>query len=86
MTFKFTAPSKTLASSLAIAVALSASAFAQGGNDPISGIDIIIKRDPGSQPIKPGEYGQEEIGLTYNAGMEKLQDPCGEFDRPNDEN
>ena len=27
----------------------------QGGNDPIPGIDIIIKRDPGSQPIKNTE-------------------------------
>ncbi|NRA88165.1 MAG: hypothetical protein HRU28_12415 [Rhizobiales bacterium] len=28
-------------------------ALAQGGDDPISGIDIIVKKDPGSQPIKP---------------------------------
>ena len=28
-------------------------ALAQGGNDPIGGIDIIILKDPGSQPIKP---------------------------------
>ncbi len=28
-------------------------AFAQGGDDPIPGIDIIVKKDPGSQPIRP---------------------------------
>ena len=35
--------------------------FAQGGNDPISGIDIIIKEDPGSQRIKPFSVGKSSM-------------------------
>jgi hypothetical protein len=36
-------------------------ALAAGGNDPIKGIDIIIKKDPGSQPIKPFSLGGSEL-------------------------
>jgi len=39
----------------------SAPALAQGGNDPIEGIDIIIKKDPGSHPIKPFSLGAGQI-------------------------
>lgn len=40
-----------------------APAFAdQGGNDPIPGIDIIIKRDPASQPIDPFSLSNSELG------------------------
>ncbi|MEM5472973.1 hypothetical protein WNZ14_14665 [Hoeflea sp. AS60] len=35
--------------------------FAQGGNDPISGIDIIVKLDPSSQPIKPFTVGKSSM-------------------------
>ncbi|MEM5472974.1 hypothetical protein WNZ14_14670 [Hoeflea sp. AS60] len=35
--------------------------FAQGGSDPIVGIDIIIKKDPGSQPIKPFSVGKSSM-------------------------
>lgn len=36
-------------------------ALARGGNDPITGIDIIIKKDPSSQPIKPFSLNGGEI-------------------------
>lgn len=35
--------------------------WAQGGNDPIPGIDIIIKKDPGSKPIKPFGFDAAEM-------------------------
>jgi len=35
--------------------------FAQGGSDPIPGIDIIIKLDPSSQPIKPFSVGSSSM-------------------------
>ncbi|MBT2131381.1 hypothetical protein [Aliiroseovarius lamellibrachiae] len=41
------------ASALSLAALSALPANAIGGNDPISGIDIIIKKDPGSRPIKP---------------------------------
>ena len=41
----------TLAAALTLSLPLAASAD-QGGDDPISGIDIIIKQDPSSQPIR----------------------------------
>jgi len=33
--------------------------YAQGGNDPIPGIDIIIKRDPTSKPIRDMHFGKD---------------------------
>jgi hypothetical protein len=36
-------------------------ALAIGGNDPISGIDIIIKKNPDSRPIKPFSLNGGEI-------------------------
>ena len=38
---------------LSAILAVPTQVFAQGGDDPIDGIDIIIKKDPGSQPIMP---------------------------------
>lgn len=38
-----------------------APAYAIGGNDPISGIDIIIKKNPGSKPIKPFEVDERTL-------------------------
>jgi len=35
--------------------------FAQGGDDPIPGIDIIIKEDPASRPIKPFSVGKSSM-------------------------
>lgn len=40
---------------------LTAPAFAIGGDDPISGIDIIVKEDPGSRPIKEFSMNGREI-------------------------
>lgn len=36
-------------------------ALATGGNDPIPGIDIIILKDPSSQPIKPFSFDGPEL-------------------------
>ncbi|MEM5468268.1 hypothetical protein [Celeribacter marinus] len=36
-------------------------AYAIGGNDPINGIDIIIKEDPGSRPIAPFSLSDGEL-------------------------
>jgi len=38
-------------------------ALAIGGNDPIEGIDIIIKRNPGSRPIKPISLGDKQLAM-----------------------
>ena len=46
-------------------LALSSLALAAGGNDPITGIDIIIKEDPGSQPIANIPFTDSEIS-QYN--------------------
>jgi len=39
--------------------------FAAGGNDPITGIDIIILKDPSSQPIANIPFTDSEIN-QYN--------------------
>ena len=57
MTFKLF----TSISIAAMTTVFSITALAQGGDDPIEGIDIIIKRDPSSQPIKPFSLNYEEI-------------------------
>lgn len=36
-------------------------AWAAGGSDPIIGIDIIIKKDPGSQPIAAVPFADEAL-------------------------
>lgn len=72
MTKSLSPSAKYLATGLMVALMSAPAVMAQGGNDPIPGIDIIIKRDPGSQPIAPGGFGEKEIGLTYDAGAEKL--------------
>ena len=41
-------------------------AFAAGGNDPPKGIDIIILKDPSSQPIADFSFSETEI-MKYNA-------------------
>ena len=38
-------------------------ALAIGGDDPISGIDIIIKKNPGSKPINPYSLTGSEIKM-----------------------
>ncbi len=50
---------------LSLTLALPSLAFAAGGNDPIKGIDIIIKEDPGSQPIANIPFTDSEIS-QYN--------------------
>lgn len=44
-----------------VSLSLVEAAYAQGGNDPISGIDMIIKEDPGSRPIRPLSLSTREI-------------------------
>lgn len=51
----------TAAAALTMALAMGAApASAQGGDDPIPGIDIIIKDLPDSQPIAPVSVGGDE--------------------------
>jgi len=57
MTFKLI----TSISLAAITTALSTLALAQGGDDPIEGIDIIMRRDPSQAPIKPFSLNYDEI-------------------------
>jgi hypothetical protein len=38
-------------------------AMAIGGDDPIEGIDIITKKNPGSRPIKPFSLDGDEIKM-----------------------
>ncbi len=51
---------------LSLAIAAPLLAFAAGGNDPIPGIDIIILKDPSSQPIADFSFSETEIS-KYNA-------------------
>lgn len=44
---------KTALIAATMAIGVAQPIWAQGGNDPIEGIDIIIKKDPGSKPINP---------------------------------
>ena len=50
---------------LSLTLAIPSLAFAAGGNDPITGIDIIIKKDPGSQPIANIPFTDSEMS-QYN--------------------
>ena len=72
MTVSLSTSVKYITTGLAAALMSAPAAWAIGGNDPIEGIDIIVKENPGSQPITPGRFGEKEIGLTYDAGSEKL--------------
>ena len=72
MTVSLSTSVKYITTGLAAALMSAPAAWAIGGDDPINGIDIIIKKNPGSQPITPGRFGKKEIGLTYDAGAEKL--------------
>ena len=72
MTIVFSTSRKFLLSILAATTALSSAAFAQGGDDPISGIDIIMKKDPSQEPIKPVSFGEEELKkLNSLKGMDR---------------
>ncbi len=51
----------TAAAALTLSLAMGAApASAQGGDDPIEGIDIIIRDLPGSRPIAPVSVGDDE--------------------------
>ena len=50
---------------LSLTLAVPSLSLAAGGNDPITGIDIIIKEDPGSQPIANIPFTDSEIS-QYN--------------------
>ena len=50
---------------LSLTLAVPSLTFAAGGNDPITGIDIIIKKDPSSQPIANIPFTDSEIS-QYN--------------------
>lgn len=63
----------TLVSALSLsALAGLSPAWAAGGNDPITGIDIIIKKNPGSQPITSVPFGNGELAkLNALRGAER---------------
>lgn len=50
---------------LSLTLAVPSLSFAAGGNDPITGIDIIILKDPSSQPIANIPFTDSEIN-QYN--------------------
>lgn len=50
---------------LSLTLAVPSLSLAAGGSDPIKGIDIIIKKDPGSQPIANIPFTDSEIS-QYN--------------------
>lgn len=50
---------------LSLTLAVPSLSLAAGGNDPIKGIDIIIKEDPGSQPIANIPFTDSEMS-QYN--------------------
>lgn len=50
---------------LSLTLAVPSLSLAAGGNDPITGIDIIIKKDPSSQPIANIPFNDSEIS-QYN--------------------
>ena len=70
MTFKLF----TSISIAAITTVFSISALAQGGDDPIVGIDIIIKEDPSLAPIKPFSMtGDEMAQLNRIKGVGRME-------------
>ena len=50
---------------ISLSLAIPSILFAIGGNDPISGIDIIAKLDPSSQPIANFSLSEKDI-KQYN--------------------
>lgn len=50
---------------LSLTLVLPSLVFAAGGSDPITGIDIIIKKDPSSQPIANIPFTDSEMN-QYN--------------------
>ena len=57
MTFK----SFKSVTAIALALAYSVTAFAQGGDDPIEGIDIIIREDPSQAPIAAVSFTPDQL-------------------------
>ncbi|RTE67650.1 hypothetical protein EH243_01500 [Amphritea opalescens] len=51
------------AAAFGMSIMMASPAMAHGGNDPITGIDIIILKDPSSQPIKPFSLDGREIKM-----------------------
>ena len=54
MTFKSIA-------AITLALIYSTAAFAQGGNDPIGGIDIIVKEDPSLAPVMSVSFDKNQL-------------------------
>lgn len=52
---------KTTLATCALMTSLASPMWAQGGDDPIPGIDIIIKEDPSLVPIKPFSFDTAEM-------------------------
>ena len=58
----------------AMTTVFSVSAFAIGGDDPIPGIDIIIKENPGSQLIQPFSMTDDEMAqLNRVKGVGRME-------------
>ncbi|RTE67652.1 hypothetical protein EH243_01510 [Amphritea opalescens] len=51
------------AAAFGMSIMMASPAMAHGGSDPITGIDIIILKDPSSQPIKPFSLDGREIKM-----------------------
>ena len=65
MTFKSIA-------AITLALIYSTAAFAQGGDDPIEGIDIIVKKDPSQEAIMAGSFNPDELKvLNTLKGMDR---------------
>jgi len=77
MTFRFLAPKsliKPIAAGFAVALTAAPHALANGGNDPIEGIDIIIKENPSQAQIKPFSLDPEEIAVINGIkGVERRE-------------
>ena len=58
----------------AMTTVFSISALAQGGDDPINGINIIMKEDPSLAPIKPFSMTPDEMGqLNRIKGVGRME-------------
>ncbi len=68
-----------LITSLAMA-GLPLRAFALGGNDPIEGIDVIVKRDPADDPVSEFSFSDDQIArLNRKQGEERVDYMAGEI-------
>ena len=64
----------TSLSVIAMTALFSASALAQGGDDPISGLDIIVKEDPSLAKVKPFSMTDEEMAqLNRITGIGRME-------------